>query len=1764
MTTEKQEVMEYVDLLRNHSVTNISSIQKGMVPEVLDITWEVSNFYVYKSNRVYVTYEMEGYVLRVNGLRFKTTKTTRNSMIYDKRMTDAVKENLINPFMLFVDGRFVKWSTFRIVRNAKYTYIVCDNNSVEDINPLHISKVEIVSFPFNVSYSESRQIPKGNTEIFRFSEEGTLLDYGTIVFSVSVDTLLYKKYTALEGGTILNHDMDVDKTYKITKDNFICFKNKLFDSTFDPEVKNLNIITVDNGEPLAYDIDIRFFYRMVTNTNRSNITIPPNTGLLKASIIEEENPLPQLDITALQRDFDYFYKWDTDYEDNYLSGIRYLSRYNISAFDELYIKRSHIESSVYTGAGIKEKIVNNVFTMPRGNHNDPETYVMIHCEGELWKYYNRIRYNTNNFEIPLTAEEIEGIDDNNTFEIVYFSGVNNHFLTVDVTADNNTIENTTIKYDDLMVMTNYIEDHIYDEVNFNKRSVFPTDYKVDEKTKTISFTNTNLYGKTVYMAAKTQFKYAYFPVQHPSVRFYLTPDFVPSLDSTRYMVFVNGRSLSTDMFRVMIESNDNSVVQPVVHIRKLVDSGDRVEIFYLPYDINYVSMGKNNKVDVVSVRATTDRQPIFNIPFPSKSFLTDKNSFFVMRGSLIVDHTRYNVVGNKLIFNDPDDYLDTGRELTFIFLYNQNIDVNPYGFVKEEDAINLDARYTFATKKNQKLFEIPYPYEDYKGFFFITYRGLYVNPSRYTINESLGTINFLETDTGLDPGTAVIFTFCYPSQTRKVSATAARVKATIDNQTVFNIPLPYGDYFKDGNSFFLIRNGVYLSDNEYSTDNKANTVTLLTTDGLYVGQELVFNFFVGAQQTVKTAMIPVRAEKDKQLVFKLPEVFHDFTEKTMKFFIILGDTIVDMRRYEIVGNDLRFLSEEDAVPEGRELSFLFLYCEDIDASTATIGNIVNTSKYAEFESISVETKVDGQRIYEIPWKDSQIMDKKFFITIGSTFIDESRYDVSKSMNTITFNDDSIITSTDRDVTFTLVDSDYVVIEKEMKYSEAVVDNQMDFDIPLPYENYFKQGNKVLVFANSTFIDPSRYSIDTNLNKLIFIEYDDALLKGQRIGFLFYYIANSSNRSYEREDIQHTRIPEYGYIFLDRANLKHRMNPKLYFLYVNGKKINTENILDVSTNIIRIKNDIQTRFNTVIMDYTPTIKELEPYKSINSDFDIIMNKLSADDLDRMYNIYSRITDIEERLIPNVSQEAIINDIIRTHYLGTGVNKGLPFAYTYDTATLKNRDIYDLANTTHRYIKPGKYTLAIPAGINRINIYSIPSAARIKPIESSDLTLKNISKNKIFHGETSYILPAAVASFVDNIKDDLSIFCIPLRDVDRDKNTQVTTSPFVPGIVPKRITDTYDTLGDSLSDFRKLIIRNVKVYPGLTYTISVPENGWVNIAYNKWDTDYNSYHLPYSIDFDNDKDNSFIAYSGDTTEVANDLIGIKEQLWNISLDNSIEYTKAGDYTFTVPEGVNEIMLSMQSGWLKDPYEENITPLMARFVFSGYKKVEFAYPTTPKIPQVKTVNVNAFYDVSIGTYNDTYLNKHINGVELHPSSDRKLYGNSISEVGFLSRYDGYTIHSSGSDEYQVNLNKLLSNGVRISESIGGEAYTKATSMAVTQLEVYTVYVARGEESDQHGAISIMYEETVARTGDNVLYLSNVLNANDKNNAPIDYSYLNKELDGTELVDPNSYDNSSDDFYLENKNRPVYKGEKPVLNISEDTIESINKVIVHEDGVS
>ena len=1779
------EVYNYVDQLKNYSTTNISSIQKGIVPEVVDLTWKKTNYYVADGIRKYVTYETKGFILRVTGVRYRVLKVNRKNINFDKRMTDAVNEGLVYPFMLFVNGHHIKWSSFRVVRNSKYTYIVADEMKTEDVNGLHIEKAAIVNLPYTyMSYSESRRIPGGYQELFRFADDGTLSGFGATVYSLDTEKMgvTYGNIKTLNGGKLVNYDLGVNSKFKLTNNNFLCWKNSLFDKDLDPEVKNLNLISMNNGDPIDYDLDIKYFYRDITNHNLSNITIPENTTLLKHLVAEKENEMPQLDTTALGRDFDFKYKGDTEYEDNVNSGIRYISRYNSKLFNDLYKKRLKIHSRQFTGAEFKQNISDNVLRMPRGFHKSPDVYVMIHKDGELWDHYHRIRYVGADFEVPLTDTEISKIADYNTFEIIYFTGVNNNFIEVNCTEDNNSIENTLIKYDDLMVFANYTEDHIYKELNFNKRTIFDVKYKVDKDHKRITFTNPAYYGKTIYMAAKNQFKYAHFQVNKPTVRYFFSRDFIPCLNTERFVVFHNNRMLTKDMYRVIVPQVENTSTEVCIHVRRVAQPGDTIDVFYLPYDFNYVDIGRSNQVDVVTVRATIDKQPMFSIPYPSRSQLLNGESFFLMRGSVMIDQSRYNVIGRKIVFTDPDDYVDYGRELTFVFIYNKNIDLNPYGGIEEEDVLNVDPRFVTTERDNQLEFEIPYP-EGFNGFFFVSYRGLYVNPNRYIINEKTKTIRFLNVNTGLAKGTAVVFVFIYPNDKNKVSTTAVTVRATISNQTKFSIPLPYTKYFEDDNSFFLIKNGVFLNSNEYYVDKKEKTVELLTTEGLDRGQELVFNFITGKNLSVKTAIEEVRADQDGQMVFKLPKLFHDYNRKESKFFCVIGDTYIDNRRFEIDGNDFRFLNNEDRVPEGRILTFIFAYLEEIDSETATIGKIADTSKYATFKTQSVVCSENGQRVFNIPWTDSMLLDKKILVTVGSTFIRESQYTISKTNNTLTIIDDNIATTTDRQVTFTLIDSDYVVIQKEIIDVDAIVDNQMEFDYPLPYRNYFKQGNSVMVFANQTYLDPTRYNIDVDNNKLYLLNYDESLLKGQQLSFIYFYIANQSNKSLDREDVQHPLINERGYIYLNRVDLEHPMNSNLYFLYIKAKKIDRDNIKDIDNNIIRLKSDVQTRFNTVLIDYTPSIPELDIYRNINSDYDIIMNQVSNEDINKLFNIYNNITDLEGHIVPDTSQEAIINDIIRTHYLGNGINKGLPFVYTYDTTTLKNRSIYELATTTHRYISPAKYTFVVPKGVSLLNVKTIASAGRIKPITRAMQTLGYFTDSDIEYGGISYVLPTQVADYVENVigYTNLTKASIPL-DKPYSTNLDLTKNMFEPSFIPERSNDTVETRGRFRPNYyHKEVITNVKVYPGLKYRIKVPENGFVNIAYNLCKTDLPQYNLPYRINFDSDRHSAVVLYKGDTTRVADEYIEDFAEIYsdNTMLEYNQPFKEPGEFYWTCPDHVAEIILTMCSGYKSTPTDSNpnhIDRYSASFQFCGYNYIDFSTAPIPEPGNIEDLDVNKFYDRIANEYDSTLLNTVIGGSELLFATDHTEFAIGTTEVGFVEPTDTYVIDSSGNNTtYRQRFNYLLANGVSASRSISTIPEEVTTYIKVKPMESYTIYVTpqttstqldmtRYENKKLHGAAGISFTTAVedVNTFNKNMYIANTLNADHLANPHINYEKLNVEPKNSDLVgDPSLSHVISEEEAILEKDKPVFNKPLPEIDFDdENEIIDIDKVIIHD----
>lgn len=72
------------------------------------------------------------------------------------------------------------------------------------------------------------------------------------------------------------------------------------------------------------------------------------------------------------------------------------------------------------------------------------------------------------------------------------------------------------------------------------------------------------------------------------------------------------------------------------------------------------------------VIASEELQSTFTIPFPFDNYISEGNSFWLYIGSVMVDNRRYHMSedGIKIIFNDPEDYVEKDRTVTFLFWYN--------------------------------------------------------------------------------------------------------------------------------------------------------------------------------------------------------------------------------------------------------------------------------------------------------------------------------------------------------------------------------------------------------------------------------------------------------------------------------------------------------------------------------------------------------------------------------------------------------------------------------------------------------------------------------------------------------------------------------------------------------------------------------------------------------------------------------------------------------------------------------------------------------------------------------------------------------------------------------------------------------------------------------------------------------------------------------------------------------------------------------------
>lgn len=290
------------------------------------------------------------------------------------------------------------------------------------------------------------------------------------------------------------------------------------------------------------------------------------------------------------------------YEENMQNAIDAVIGYDATIFNRLI--HTNIESVVESGETANEHM-SKLFMqesryglkIPRMNYNNHETYPIVFVNGELIKEYSLMIAYANFFFIPI--EDGFTFNDTDEIEIMYFMNCNNneiHFKLSDYVLNNKIVNEDNvinvdifdkwISEDELKIFESYPENLL----------VYPT---IVKKSNDIAF-NVSYRDSSLFLYPKAlenlddrftavssrKFIYQRLYVKYKSYRIKLDGRFKYCDNQKQYILFINGRRMNDDAFFITVPKYSRPFWGIYLYTRKFVYSDDRIEIFYVPQEMN--------------------------------------------------------------------------------------------------------------------------------------------------------------------------------------------------------------------------------------------------------------------------------------------------------------------------------------------------------------------------------------------------------------------------------------------------------------------------------------------------------------------------------------------------------------------------------------------------------------------------------------------------------------------------------------------------------------------------------------------------------------------------------------------------------------------------------------------------------------------------------------------------------------------------------------------------------------------------------------------------------------------------------------------------------------------------------------------------------------------------------------------------------------------------------------------------------------------------
>lgn len=672
-----QRVIDTVESLIHNTTGRIKDVQSNLIPFYnKGLIKHIDSYRMY--NVPYMAESENQIVVLMGDLKFKNIEAPQTYRgVYKVRMRDAFLHELIHPFLLFVNGKFVKWSDIQIVNDVHYSYIVANN-----VYYPTVETIDVIQIPFNVYYDENGNIEPDTQIMFRFDDDGKLSDIGNTIISYNKDNVSDIHMDSFDAplGNVLGWDiLHVNDSVKLFPENFILFKDGLLYRPDNILIDPMNVISIDNGQSDGM-IEGRVFYDTYSNFPKNNVyQFHGNdyiSELFKQTQQSQSEDVPYY-ITKLREDFNFDYDPHKSYSENITNSIKYIYEYNPQLLYPAHTSPIVIRS--WTGKQIKELLdENNNLIMLRDKYDGHQTYVMPFLNGELYRYHDQINYHLTTFSLPVPDE----LEDDDLLEIIYFKNVDNATILGHVTKEDPLVSlDGYIDREDLLVYADRHHNMEYPTIGFNSRLAYRIDYTWDKETKAMSFEDDYYYGTELAFVSKNRFIYIGYNIRQKCFKFQLSDEFKYCDNQKQFMVFINGRKLSQDEFNITILKNTRPFDDLFIYTAKILQPGDKMDVFYVPYPIEGMYMYKSVNEFNTTVK-TEENVYTYDIPVPYKSFFDDGGNFVVSSGNrnINIDETSYTIdITNRTITFEEGIRLP--ETLSFIMVYPKEKGIHESGYI---------------------------------------------------------------------------------------------------------------------------------------------------------------------------------------------------------------------------------------------------------------------------------------------------------------------------------------------------------------------------------------------------------------------------------------------------------------------------------------------------------------------------------------------------------------------------------------------------------------------------------------------------------------------------------------------------------------------------------------------------------------------------------------------------------------------------------------------------------------------------------------------------------------------------------------------------------------------------------------------------------------------------------------------------------------------------------------------------------------------------